>query len=152
MKLIDCLIKTDVVTADMTIRVALQECVNRNVPGIPIMADGGIIVGRFSIRNTFLVASIPTDLIQGAHLLGHELEHLEIPHHRVSEVLAKPIHTIALEDVVSVSISAQVITALALMEKFNTGYLFAVDNGQYEGVITRQGIAQMMLDAPGDML
>lgn len=152
MKLVDCLVKTDVVTAEMSIRVALQECVNRNVPGIPIMADGGKIVGRFSIRNAFLVASIPNDLIHGAHLLGHELEHLDIPHHRVSEVLAMPIGEIALEEVVSVSINAQVITALALMEKFNTGYLFAVDNGDYEGVITRQGIASLLLNAPGDIL
>ena len=151
MKLSRIIIPTLLARPSFTMREALQECVTRGVPGIPV-ADGDRIVGRFSIRNAFLVASIPMDMIKAAHLLGEDLEHLELPHHRVREFLAMPIAGAALDEVVHVRSTAQVITALAMMEKSNSSYLFAIDRGEYKGVITRQDIARMVLQAPEDLL
>lgn len=152
MKLAEAVTPTAVLRTSMTMREGLRECVERSVPGVPVVDDEDNIIGRFSIRNAFLVASIPIDIIKGAHLLGHDLEHLEFPHQRVREVLAMPICDIALEEIVRVRSTAQVITALALMEKYNSSYIFAIDDGVYRGVVTRQDIARMVLAAPQDLL
>jgi hypothetical protein len=34
---------------------------------------------------------------------------------------------------------------MAIMEKYNTGYVFLIDAGIYEGIVTRMGIAKLML-------
>ncbi|MGD2117731.1 MAG: CBS domain-containing protein [Chromatiales bacterium] len=150
MDIMTCLVPTGVARDGMTFGEALQECVDKRVPGIPYVDDDGNIIGRFSVRNSFFRASIPKDLIKGAHLLGDDLEHLEMPQQHIKELLALPIHNMVLEHIVTLRPKSQMITALALMEKFNTAYLFVTDDTQYHGVVTRLGIARQILSREQD--
>ena len=145
MDIMKALVVTGVARDGMTFGEALQECVDKGVPGIPYVNDKDEIIGRFSVRNSFFRASIPSDLIKGAHLLGDHIEYLEMPQQQISKLLQLPIHDMLLEDIVTLKPKSQMITALALMEKFNTPYLFVTDDHHYYGVVTRLGIARQIL-------
>jgi CBS domain-containing protein len=44
------------------------------------------------------------------------------------------------------------IKALAIMEKNDTSYLFVVDDGEYQGIVTIQGIAAKMSEMYAESL
>jgi len=146
MELIKQIIKTDVARSGMTFADALRECVDKGVSGIPYVDDQGRVIGRFSLRNAFLQLSIPKDMVKGAHLLGDLDTHTSIVDLRVGDLLERPIDEMILNNIVCLSPNSPVIKALALMEKFNSSYLFLMEKDQYLGVITRPGIARLVLE------
>lgn len=147
MKLIDCMKPTSVIDENMTVRDALKECVTHEVPGLPFVDKDGNITGRFSIRNMFYTSCIPADLIKNAHLLGNDIEHLDIPDSEHLEFLNKPAKAIVVEWIVHLTPEAQAVKALALMEHFDTPYLFVVDSDdKYLGIVTSMNIAAKLLD------
>ncbi len=146
MKLLDCTTSTGFITEDMTVKQAFAECVKYNTPGLPYVDKDQKIIGRFSIRNTFYATSIPADLIKHAHLLGNDIEHLDIPEQNVSEYLNKPANEFLINQILHLNPDSQIVKALALMEQFNTSYLFVVDdNDQYLGVVTHLSITNLLL-------
>lgn len=149
MKLVSAIIKTPVARHGMTVGEGLRICVDYDVPGIPYVDDEGRIVGRFSVRNVFLISSIPDDLIKGAHLIGHEALHLDLSKDHYEKVFRQPIDPQILEDCACLSPNAQITKAMALMEKFNSSYLFAIDEGEYIGVVTRLGLTRLLLEDQG---
>ncbi len=147
MKLIDCLIPTKIANENMTIKEALGECVSQHVPGIPFADNNGKITGRFSIRNLFYTACIPADLIKHAHLLGNDIEHLDVKELNHHELLNKSSKLAVVDWIIHLSPDAPAVKALALMEQFDTPYLFVVDNNDhYLGVVTSMGIAEKLLE------
>jgi hypothetical protein len=61
-------------------------------------------------------------------------------------MLALPIETFLLEDHPSTDSQSSPLKAIALMERYDTTYLFIVDDGAYKGVVNVLGIARGMLD------
>ena len=147
MKLIECMTQTSTATADMTVREAMQECVKCDCPGIPYVDESGKLIGRFSIRHTFYQHCIPADLIKNAHLLGNDIDSIEIEEQDTHKFLEKPAGDYILDQILHLNPNSQVVKALALMEQFNTSYLFVVDeNNRYLGVVTHQSIARHILE------
>lgn len=146
MSLIKGVIDTPVARPGMLIGEALRICVDKGVPGLPFVGEDGAIQGRFSVRNTFLISSIPRDMIKGAHLIGHEAAHLDHAKEHYDELFARTIDHTILKDVAWLSSGAQITKAMALMEKFNSSYLFVVDEGRYRGVVTRLGLTRVLLE------
>lgn len=147
MKLLDCMITTAVADDSMTVGEALRECVNCRVPGIPFVDKDGKIIGRFSIRNMFYITSIPADLIKNAHLLGNNIEHLDVPEANYKSFMEKPARDFIVEWIIHLSPDSPVVKALALMEQFDTPYLFVVDeNDCYLGVVTSIAIAARLVE------
>jgi hypothetical protein len=69
----------------MRVGEALRICVGRGVPGIPCVDTDGRICGRFSVRDTFRITSIPADMIKRAHLIAvTEAERSGIPGARIT--------------------------------------------------------------------
>ncbi|MCP5437441.1 MAG: CBS domain-containing protein [Chromatiaceae bacterium] len=149
MRLMKALIETPVARQGMLIGEALRICVDKDVPGIPFAADSGRIIGRFSVRNVFLHYSIPSDMIKGAHLIGHEAFHLDLSSDHYEEVFRRAIDNTILDDAACLASTAQITKAMALMEKFNSSYLFVIDEGEYRGVVTRLGLTRVLLDEQG---
>lgn len=149
MRLLKGIIETPVARPGMLVGEALRICVDKGVPGIPYVDDSGRIIGRFSVRDTFRITSIPVDMIKGAHLIGHDALHLELSRDHYEGVFGRPIDDQILTDVAWLSSSAQITKAMALMEKFNSSYLFVVDDGRYRGVVTRLGLARILLEEQG---
>jgi predicted transcriptional regulator len=65
--------------------------------------------------------------------------------------MASPVETFLLENIPSVSPRSTIVKALALMEVHNSSYIFLIENGVYEGVVTRQVIARRMLECVLEM-
>jgi CBS domain-containing protein len=131
----------------MTVGEALRICIEHGIPGIPFVDAGGRISGRFSVRHIFKISSLPDDVVRGAHLIGHEAIHLEYPCDHFAEVFRQPIDNLILPQFAHMSSDALVAKAMALMEKFNSGYMFVIDDGHYKGVVTRLGLTRLLLDA-----
>lgn len=145
MKLKHISIPTRVARPGMTVGEVMSECVEKDVPGIPFVDAEGNLAGRFSVRHLFLLSCIPSDILHGAHLLGDDIEHLDFPHIKASELMAQKVDDYIFPDAIRLSPNFQTIKALAIMEQYNTEYLFVTEGEDYLGVVTRMSIAKAIL-------
>lgn len=146
MKLLECMTSTTVARPGMTVGEALATCVACNCPGLPYLNEKDELVGRFSVRHVFYQHCIPADLIKHAHLLGNDIENIEMEDQFTSDFLRMPVTDFILCQVLHLNPNSQLVKALALMEQFNTSYLFVVDdNERYLGVVTQLSIARLLL-------
>ena len=135
----------------MTVRDFFQESVRCNVPGLPYVDDQDQIVGRISIRDVYKRIAVPDNLLNLADAMGDQTDKLELPEIRVMEIMASPVEMFLLENIPSVSPRSTIVKALALMEVHNSSYIFLIDNGVYQGVVTREVIARRMLKCVQEM-
>lgn len=147
MELARAIVPTPLVRAGTTVGEALRLCVDIGVPGLPFADARDRVSGRFSVRHTLLASCIPSDMVSGAHLIGHEALHLEHPPGHYGALFARTIDSLILPAHHGLGSGAQITKALALMEKLGTGYLFVVDDGRYRGIVTRLGLARVLLEA-----
>jgi len=145
MKLEHLSIQTDVMHKGKTLRDFFEECARRNVPGLPYVDEAGKVVGRISIRDVYKHMAIPDHLIRVAHVLGDQTSRIDLPQMKVLEAMASPVEAHLLENITSVSSQSSVVKALAIMELFNTSYIFLMEGEQYKGIVTRMVIARRML-------
>lgn len=138
-------IPTKVARPGMTVGEVMRECVDKDVPGIPFMDAEGTLSGRFSVRHMFLLCCIPSDIIQGAHLLGDDIGDIDFPHIKADELMAKKVDEYIFPDAIRLSPNFQAIKALAIMEQYNTEYLFVTEGEEYQGVVTRRSIAKAIV-------
>lgn len=145
MQLTEVMIPTGVARAGMSVVEVFRECVSHNVPGIPFCDGDGRVIGRVSIRHTLKMTCIPEYVVKGAHMLGDAIEGVTIADEKIRTVLELPVDGFVLAETCSISPASPIVKALSLMEHFNTGYIFLLDNGSYRGIVTRMGIARLML-------
>jgi CBS domain-containing protein len=122
----------------------LQECVEKRVPGIPYCDEQGEITGRISIRHIFCHACVPPDVVSGAHMLGDQITHLDLPAIEKCRILDQPVEKYLLEKRPCLTSNSPAVKAVALMEKFQVSYVFVVDE-EYRGIVTQLGIAALLL-------
>ena len=146
MKLKHLSVTTCVMRKGMTLRDFFEECVRCNVPGLPYVTTAGRVVGRISIRDVFKYMAIPDNLVNVAHVLGDETDRLDLTEMQVIETLALPVEKFLLENIPSVSPRSSIVKALAIMEQFNTSYIFLIEDGEYRGLVTRMVITHRMLE------
>lgn len=151
MKLERLAIMTGFMRHGMTVRDFFQEAVRCNVPGLPYVDDRGQITGRISVRDVYKRIAVPDNLLNLADAMGDQTDKLDLPEIRVMEIMASPVETFLLENIPSVSPRSTIVKALALMEVHNSSYIFLIENGVYEGVVTREVIARRMLDCVLEM-
>jgi predicted transcriptional regulator len=137
---------TGVMRKGMRLRDFFQEAVRCNVPGLPYADDGGRISGRISIRDVYKKIAVPDSFLRLADAMGDQTDKLDLPEMKVMEALAQPVENYLLENIPSVSPSSAIVKALALMEVYNTSYIFLIEDGEYQGVVTRMVIAKRMLE------
>jgi CBS domain-containing protein len=145
MKIKHISIPTKVVRPGMRVGEAMNECVERDVPGLPYVDADGMISGRFSVRHMFVVCCIPEDILQGAHLLGDDIEDLDFPHIKADQLMEQRVDEFIFPDFIRLSPNFQAIKALAIMEQYGTEYLFVTEDEIYQGVVTRMSIAKAIV-------
>lgn len=146
MRLMNGIVETPVARPGMRVGEALRICVDKSVPGIPFVGGDGRIQGRFSVRHTFLGETLPPDMIRGAHLIGPAALHLDHPREHYQRLFERTVDAMILPDAACLASDAQITKAMALMEKFNSSYLFVIDDGVYRGVVTRLGLTRLLLE------
>lgn len=144
----DCLIQTSYVDKNSTVEDALNLCILNNVPGLPFVNDENEIICRFSIRHFFKITSITPDMIHGAHLLGDAISHMDIPACCSTALMQTLVSKFLINETIQLTPDSQIVKAMALMERYNTSYLFVIDsNNKYLGTITRLSICKHMLQS-----
>jgi CBS domain-containing protein len=83
-------------------------------------------------------------MVAAAPLLGSFLSCVDNARKKIEEVLASKIDPYVRGMHASIGSEEPAIKALAIMEENDTSYLFVVDDGEYLGIITIQGIAAVM--------
>jgi CBS-domain-containing membrane protein len=149
MKLTNIVIPTGVAASGMTVGQVFRECIDRQVPGIPFVDARGRLVGRVSIRNTLKQTCIPEFMVRHAHLLGDDVRCLTIPEEHARLVLDMPVDPFVMARVATITSHSPVVKALAIMEEYNTSYIFVLDGEDYRGVVTLTGVARRMLELKG---
>jgi CBS domain len=147
MELKNVLIPTGVARPGMTVREGFRECLRCAVPGIPYVDESGKVVGRLSIRETLRRACIPDVMVKYADLLGDKPGCLMVSAEHAPELLDLPLLPFVKFEVARITPNCAVATAVALMERHTTNYLFVIDSqDHYVGVVTVWSIARRMLE------
>jgi CBS domain-containing protein len=144
MSLDPILIVTRVATPGMLVNEVFAECIRANIPGIPFCDAQGRITGRVTLKNILKKSCLPEYMVELARVLGDQLSCMEDMEGKAKQLMHNPIDPYVLEPHVSLSSDSPPVKALALMEQHDTSYIFVVDEGQYKGVITIQGLARML--------
>jgi len=135
----------------MTLRDFFQEAVRCNVPGLPYVDEHDQIVGRLSIRDVYKRIAVPDSFLRLADAMGDQTDNLDLPEIKVLETMALPVENFLLEKIPSVSPRSTIVKALSLMEVHNSSYVFLIEDGKYQGVVTRMDIAERMLECVKEM-
>ncbi len=147
MKLSNILIPTGVAEPGMTVREVFRMCVEAGVPAIPYCTqpcahpDGLISIDRI-LKNTCL----PDYLIGLAEVLGNSLSCIDNAEEKVHEILGLPIDPFVLMPIRSITSEAPVLKAVAILQKYETNYMFVIDEDGYRGVVTNVAIVKRMLE------
>lgn len=145
MKIRNMIVPTRTADAGTTVGELFEECLRCQVPGLPFRDETGRISGKLSIRDILKNSCLPDYLITHAHLMGDHLNLLTIPEAKARHVLTLPVHHFVLPDYASIDSESPVIKAIAVMEHYQTGYIFIIDDQQYRGIVTYLSIARRML-------
>ena len=146
MKLERLAVSTEVMRKGMSLREFFQEAVRCNVPGLPFVDEHNHITGRISVRDVFKRIAVPSSYLRVADAMGDQTNRLDISEKRILERLARPVETYLLENIPTVSPASSLVKALAIMEAYNTNYIFLIEDDNYMGVVTRMVIANRLLD------
>jgi CBS domain containing-hemolysin-like protein len=128
----------------MLVRDVFLECGHSQVQALPYGDATGRIHGRVTIKHILLLSCLPEYMIEMAPVLGNVMSSLENVEDKAREMLCKPIEPFIQELPKTINSEASLIKALAIMQKHDTSYIFVVDEGLYQGVITIQNLAARM--------
>lgn len=145
MGLLDVVIPTRMIHSGQSVADVLDECVARNVPGVPFGDERDRITGHLSLRELLKEGYVPDYVRKSAELIGDAVRDTDIPEIGIPRFLHQTVDAFVLESYVTVASSSPVLKVAALMERFDSSYVFVVDNEVYHGVVTRIGIAGEML-------
>jgi len=137
---------TAVVGPGMRVRDVFLECARAHVQALPYADDSGRLVGRLTLKNIMKFSCLPAYMVELAPLLGKQMSCVDNAETKAREIICNPVEPYVLDLAETMPSSAPLIKALALMEKHDTRYIFVVDDGAYQGIITIQGIAQRMTE------
>ena len=146
MKLQRLAVMTEVMRKGMSLRDFFQEAVHSNVPGLPFVDEHDRIVGRISVRDVFKHIAVPSSYLRLVDAMGDQTNRLDMSEQRILKSLARPVETYLLENIPTVSPASSLVKALAIMEAYNTHYIFLIEDGAYMGIVTRMVIANRLLD------
>ena len=144
MEIINILIPTEVIRPGMMVRDLFLECGRTQVRSLPFMDAEGSLAGRITLKNVLRVSCLPEYMVEMAGMLGSQMSCVENAEAKAREILCNPVEPYVQRMPKTIASSAPLIKALAFMEKNDTSYIFVVDEGEYKGIITIQGIAAAM--------
>ena len=137
-------IQTKVARPGMRVCDVFAECGRAHVQALPFVDAAGVLHGRVTLKNVMKIACLPDYMVAAAPLLGSFLSCVDNAQAKIEEVLGSVVDDYVLQMHATIGSEEPAIKALAIMEENDTSYLFVVDNGVYQGIITIQGIAAVM--------
>ena len=145
MKLKTITVHTSVVKAGMTVREVFEECTRANTPGLPVCDDHDRVTGRVTLKHILKRFCLPDYLVEMAPILGEQISHVQDIESLAEQLLDSRIEPFIQTPHASTTSASSAVKALALMEKIDTSYLFVIDEGSYQGVVTLQSLCKAIL-------
>ncbi len=142
------LVHSEVATAGMPIIEAVQHCLNAGLPGIPFCDAQGKVTGKISLKHLLVSTCVPKDISNYAHLISDNAVSMSTGNalEKLTPLMQAPVEDFVLTDFVYAASDTPLYKALALMDKYNTGYFFVLKEGRYMGSLTMHLLSQHMLD------
>ena len=128
----------------MTVREIFEECSRVNTPSLPYCDASGQITGRVTLKNILKRSCLPDFMVELAMVLGEQLSHMQDMGTETKHLLDGPVDPYVQDPHLSLSSDSPAVKALAMMEQADTSYIFVVDEGRYQGVVTIQGLASVL--------
>jgi CBS domain-containing protein len=128
----------------MTVREVFAECSRANIPALPFCTRTGRIRGRITLKNILKISCLPEYMVEEARILGDQMSCMDDVEAKAKQLLDNPVDPYVQDPSLSLNSDATVLKALAIMEQNDTSYLFVVDDGQYQGIVTIQGLARTL--------
>ena len=146
------LIPTLVIRPGMHVRDIFTECGKLHVHALPYCNAQGVLTGRLTLKNIMKFSCLPEHMVELAHLLGNQMSCVENAEAKAREIICNPVEPYVRDLGETISSKEPLIKALAVMERNDTSYIFVVDDGNYKGLVSIQGIARAMsrLESPCD--
>jgi CBS domain-containing protein len=146
MKLKTITVHTRVVKAGMTVREVFEECTRANTPGLPVCDDHDRVTGRVTLKHILKRFCLPDYLVEMAPILGEQISHVQNIESLAEQLLDSRIEPFIQIPHTSTTSASSAVKALALMEKNDSSYLFIIDEGRYQGVVTIQSLSEIILN------
>lgn len=138
------LIPTIAIRPGMYVRDLFTECGKLHVHALPYCDETGRIAGRLTLKNVMKFSCLPEHMIELANLLGSQMSCVDNAEEKAREIICNPVEPYVRKLGETITSDEPLIKALAMMERNETSYIFVVDDGEYKGLVTIQGIAQVM--------
>lgn len=138
------LIPTIIIHPGMFVRDLFNECGNLHVHALPYCDEKGVLTGTLTLKNVMKFSCLPDHMVELANLLGNQMSCVENAEDKAREIICNPVEPYVRKLHETISSKEPLIKALALMERNKTSYIFVVDDGNYKGQVTIQGIAKVM--------
>ena len=138
-------VPTEVAKAGMTVRQVFEECLRAHTPGLPFCDDQGLVTGRVTLKYILKRQYLPEHLVELVMVLGEQKNNVQEMETLGKQLFDSKIDSYRQRPHASITSGSSIIKALALMEKLDTGYLFVIDQGEYRGVITLQGLSKIVM-------
>lgn len=137
---------TIIIRPGMYVRDLFKECGKVHVQALPYYNEKGSLSGALTLKNIMKFSCLPEHMVELANLLGNQMSCVENAEEKAREIICNPVEPYVRELGETISSKEPLIKALAIMERNNVCYIFVVDDGEYIGQVTIQGIAQVMSD------
>lgn len=138
--------ETPVARPGMTVETGFSLIAEHGLPGIPFFDANNQLAGRLSVKHVLTTHCIPGDVRRHAHLLGDFLDSLRIQPSQLRAMMALPVDGFIIPAIPSISPASPLVKALALMEEYNSSYVFVMDGEEYRGMILLEDLAGFALE------
>jgi len=140
----DSVIRTKVIKPGTLVRDFFSECGRAHAQALPFADESGKLTGRITLKHVMKTGCLPAHLVATAPLLGNFLACIGNAPEKITKLLNSQIDVYVQRLHILIGPDEPAMKALAIMEQNDTSYLFVIDNGEYKGIITIQGIAARM--------
>lgn len=138
------MIESGVVRGGMLVREFFDLCGQAGVQALPFVDEDEAVVGRVTIKNVLRLSCLPDYVVDMAPMLNAAMSCVENAEEKVREILCTEVAPYVQDLHDTLPSAAPLIKAVAVMVSNDTSYIFVVDEGEYRGVVTIQGIASRM--------
>jgi CBS-domain-containing membrane protein len=142
------MIETEIARPGMLVREFFGACGRAHAQALPFADESGRITGRVTLKNVLRLSCLPEYIVDLAPMLSPRMSCVEHAEEKAREILSCPIEPFVQSLHETIRPDAALIKALAMMERNDTSYIFVIDEGEYRGTITIQGIAASMSELP----
>lgn len=149
MNLSTILIPTRVAKSGLIVQEVFAECIRLHIPALPFCDDKNRVTGRVTLKNILKTSCLPEYMVELAQVLGDQLSCMQDVEAKAKQLLGNPVEPYVQDSYLKISSNSSGIKALAMMEQADTSYIFVIDDGEYKGIVTIQGLAKMLSSLNG---